>query len=133
MRIGELHRSQALVVSFELFPPKTPEAEVKLFQDTIPDLLRLRPAFMTCTYGAGGSTRSQTLDIVSRVRREFEIEAVSHLTCVGSSRDELAAYLDQARSAGISNIVALRGDAPLNNLESIFAELDRQKAAAPRK
>ena len=97
------------MVSFELFPPKTPEAEVKLFQDTMPGLLRLRPAFMTCTYCAGGSTRSQTLDIVSRIRREFEIEAVAHLTCVGSSREELADYLDKARAAGITNIVVAAG------------------------
>ena len=62
--------------------------------------------------GRAAAPASQTLDIVSRIRREFEIEAVSHLTCVGSSREELAAYLDQARAAGITNIVALRGDAP---------------------
>ncbi|MBI4581159.1 MAG: methylenetetrahydrofolate reductase [NAD(P)H] [Planctomycetes bacterium] len=112
MRIGDLHRQQRLVVSFELFPPKTPEAEVKLLEEAIPGLLALKPAFMTCTYGAGGSTRTQTLEIVSRIRREFEIEAVSHLTCVGSSREDLARYLEAARAADINNIVALRGDPP---------------------
>lgn len=112
MRIGELHRSQRPVVSFELFPPKTPEGEAKLFDKTIPDLLTLRPAFLTCTYGAGGSTQGQTLEIVGRIKRQFDIEAVSHLTCVGASRDELANYLDEARAAGIESIVALRGDPP---------------------
>ena len=112
LRINELHRSQDLVVSFEVFPPKTPDAEAKLFQEALPELLKLKPAFVTCTYGAGGSTRSQTLEIVTRMQREFEIEAVSHLTCVGSSRNELTTFLQQARSAGISNIVALRGDPP---------------------
>lgn len=112
MHIGELHRQQKLVVSFELFPPKTPEAEEKLFQESIPEMLKLSPAFLTCTYGAGGSTRDQTLRIVSRIRREFEIDAASHLTCVGVSRDEIAGYLEQARQAGITNIVALRGDPP---------------------
>ena len=112
MRIGDIHRRQRLVVSFELFPPKTPDAEAKLFDETLPSLLKLAPSFMTCTYGAGGSTRGQTLDIVGRVKREFEIEAISHLTCVGSSRDDLAKYLDEARQANIQNIVALRGDPP---------------------
>jgi methylenetetrahydrofolate reductase (NADPH) len=99
-------------VSFELFPPKTPDAEAKLFSEAVPGLLKLSPAFFTCTYGAGGSTRGQTLDIVRRVNREFGIEAVSHLTCVGSSRDDLRRYLDEARAAGTQNIVALRGDPP---------------------
>lgn len=112
MRIGEVHRQGSLVVSFELFPPKTPDAEAKLFEEGIPQLLKLSPAFFTCTYGAGGSTQGQTLEIVTRIRREFEIEAASHLTCVGSSRQELANYLAQARAGGVTNVVALRGDPP---------------------
>jgi methylenetetrahydrofolate reductase (NADPH) len=112
LRISELHRRHPLVVSLELFPPKTPDAETRLFSETLPELLTLSPAFVTCTYGAGGSTRSQTLAIVERVRREFEIEAVSHLTCVGASRLDIAAYLDAASRANIANIVALRGDPP---------------------
>ncbi len=115
MRIGQLHRRP--VVSFELFPPKTPDAEVKLFEETIPDLLTLEPAFFTCTYGAGGSTRDKTLEIVKRVKQEFDIDAASHLTCVGSSREELGRYLDEARKAGIVNIVALRGDPPKGDTE----------------
>jgi len=112
LRIGELHRQGGLVVSFELFPPKTPDQTAKLFEEGIPGLLELSPAFLTCTYGAGGSTKDQTLEIVTRIRREFEVEAVSHLTCVGASREEIGQFLAQARSGGISNIVALRGDPP---------------------
>jgi len=99
-------------VSFELFPPKTPEGEVRLFEQAIPELLKLSPAFLTCTYGAGGSTHEKTLDIVTRIKREFEVEAASHLTCVGASRGEIAAYLERARAAGVVNVVALRGDPP---------------------
>lgn len=112
MRFSELHRSNDLVISFELFPPKTPDAEAKLFEVTMPELLRLSPHFMTCTYGAGGSTRESTLGIVSRIREETGLEAASHLTCVGASKSELADFLKAASAAGISNIVALRGDAP---------------------
>jgi methylenetetrahydrofolate reductase (NADPH) len=128
LRIGELHRQGGLVVSFELFPPKTPDAELKLFEEGIPALLALSPAFFTCTYGAGGSTRGQTLDIVTRIKREFEIEAASHLTCVGASRGELGEFLEQARAGGINNIVALRGDPPKGD-ESFKAHPDGFKHA----
>ncbi len=115
MRISELHRISRRVVSFELFPPKTPEAETRLFDQAIPELLKLNPAFMTCTYGAGGSTRDKTLEVVTRIKRQFGKESASHLTCVGASRDQIAAYLDSAREQGITNIVALRGDPPIGD------------------
>ena len=112
MQISRLHEINDLVISFELFPPKNPEAEARLFDQTIPELLTLDPGFLTCTYGTGGSTRDQTLDIMSRIKNEAGAEVASHLTCVGSSRDEIAAYLEQTRANGITNIVALRGDPP---------------------
>lgn len=112
MQISELHRRKRLVISFELFPPKNPEAEVKLFDETLPRLMQLAPDFMTCTYGAGGSTRDKTLEIVTRLKQEVGTEAASHLTCVGASRDEVRHYLEHALGAGITNIVALRGDPP---------------------
>ncbi len=112
MRFSELHRDQKLVISFELFPPKTPEATERLFEAVIPALNRLSPGFFTCTYGAGGGTRGTTLEVVSRLRRDVGVEAASHLTCVGASRDEIGAYLDAVSEAGIGSIVALRGDPP---------------------
>jgi methylenetetrahydrofolate reductase (NADPH) len=112
MQFSDLHQTHKVVVSFELFPPKTPEAEARLFDQALPEMLTLSPAMLTCTYGAGGSTRDKTLDVVSRVKTQFGVEAASHLTCVGGSRDELSAYLTSARQHGISNIVALRGDPP---------------------
>jgi len=112
LQLSELHRTKEPTISFELFPPKTPEAQVQLFDQTIPELLQLSPAFVTCTYGAGGSTRDQTLEVVSRIKNQFGTEAASHLTCVGASREEIAAYLEQARHEGITNLIALRGDPP---------------------
>lgn len=112
MRIGEIHRQEGVVVSFELFPPKTPEAEVKLFDESIPGLLELSPAFFTCTYGAGGSTQGKTLEIVGRIKRDFDVEVASHLTCVGASREDVARFLADCRELDIENIVALRGDPP---------------------
>lgn len=112
MSISAAHRSEKLTISFELFPPRDTEAEARLFGTTLPALETLHPDFMTCTYGAGGTTRDKTLDVVTRVKRETGIEVACHLTCVGSSRDELRAYAERILAAGITNIVALRGDPP---------------------
>ncbi|HSW47066.1 MAG TPA: methylenetetrahydrofolate reductase [NAD(P)H] [Phycisphaerae bacterium] len=112
MRISQAHTQGRFAISFELFPPKDAEGEARLFGETVPALLALEPDFMTCTYGAGGSTREKTLQIVSRIKSEHGVEVASHLTCVGGSRAYIADFLDSARQAGIENIVALRGDPP---------------------
>lgn len=112
MRIKELYARPQLTISFEFFPPKTAEAEATLFQQTVPALIQLGPSFFSVTYGAGGGTRDSTLRIVQRVRREWNVEAMSHLTTVGSTREMLGAYLDEAQGLGIENILALRGDPP---------------------
>ncbi|MCS7045768.1 MAG: methylenetetrahydrofolate reductase [NAD(P)H] [Gemmataceae bacterium] len=117
MRICHLYDRPEPTISFEFFPPKTLEGEETLFRETIPELLRLRPAFFSVTYGAGGGTRDNTLRIVSRIRREFGVEAMSHLTCVGSTAAMVSKYLDDAHAAGIENILALRGDPPQGQSE----------------
>jgi len=99
------------VFSFEFFPPKTAEGERALFQ-TVEALRPLAPAYVSVTYGAGGSTRQKTVELVKRLKRETEVEAMAHVTCVGSSRDEIAAVLDEVADAGIQNVLALRGDPP---------------------
>ncbi len=99
------------IFSFEFFPPKTDEGVRQLFQ-TVEALRPLAPAFVSVTYGAGGSTRQRTLELVTRLKRETEIEAVAHVTCVGSSRQELEHVLDEIGEAGIQNVLALRGDPP---------------------
>ena len=99
------------VISFEFFPPRTPEAEKRLY-DTVAKLAPLKPTFVSVTYGAGGTTRQLTRDIVARIKREIGIEAMAHLTCVGHTKDELAEILDDLTAAGIENVLALRGDPP---------------------
>jgi methylenetetrahydrofolate reductase (NADPH) len=98
-------------LSFEFFPPKTPEAEKRLFE-TVARLAPLAPTFVSVTYGAGGATRRLTIDIVTRIKREIGIEAMAHLTCLGHTADELAEILDTLTAAGIENVLALRGDPP---------------------
>jgi methylenetetrahydrofolate reductase (NADPH) len=112
LRIPDLYARPEPTISFEFFPPKTDEAETTLFRDTVPALKSLGPSFISVTYGAGGGTRDRTLRIVNRLRREFGIESMAHLTCVGSTRDMLASVLEEAHGLGIENILALRGDPP---------------------
>src|ERR687893_275391 len=112
MRVDELLRSSdEPVFSFEFFPPKSEQGEVNLAA-ALKDLVRLEPAFVSVTYGAGGSTREKTIEIVSRIERDFGLEAMAHLTCVNATVDDLRATLDQMREEGIENVLALRGDPP---------------------
>ncbi len=99
------------VFSFEFFPPKTDDGVRQLFE-TVEALRPLAPGFVSVTYGAGGSTRQRTLDLVTRLKRETEVEAMAHVTCVGASRQEIAEVLDEVAAAGIQNVLALRGDPP---------------------
>ena len=100
------------VISFEFFPTKTDEGERILLEKTIPALMQLKPDFCSVTYGAGGSTRDKTLTIVDRVQRQHGLTAMAHLTCVNATKEEIRGYLNEARSRGIKNILALRGDPP---------------------
>jgi methylenetetrahydrofolate reductase (NADPH) len=112
MRIDEIFaREGDPAFSFEFFPPKTPEGEANLFR-AVAELRPLAPDFVSVTYGAGGSTRTRTLEIVARIRDEHELEAMAHFTCVGSTVDELRATLDQMAGLGLENVLALRGDPP---------------------
>ena len=98
--------------SFEFFPPKTDEG-VKNLLHALSDLAPLDPGFVSVTYGAGGSTRTRTLELVTRIKQSSGIEAMAHLTCVGHTRDELRGILDQLALAKVENVLVLRGDAPL--------------------
>jgi methylenetetrahydrofolate reductase (NADPH) len=100
------------VISFEFFPPKTEEGDRNLLEKTIPALLHVKPDFCSVTYGAGGSTREKTLMIVDRIQRQHGLTAVAHLTCVCATRDEIRNLLEQIRSLGVRNVLALRGDPP---------------------
>ena len=100
------------VVSLEFFPPKTDEGDRALFEKQIPGLLAARPDFCSVTYGAGGSTREKTLQIVDRVQRQHGLPALAHLTCVNHTREEVRALLEKIRALNCKNILALRGDPP---------------------
>ncbi len=111
MKITDLLAARHPAFSFEFFPPKDEPGMQRLFE-TVADLRGYEPAYVSVTYGAGGSTRRLTLDLVRRIKAETGIETMAHLTCVGSSRDEIALVLDQLAEAGIKNVLALRGDPP---------------------
>lgn len=112
MRIRDLYDSPNPTISFEFFPPKNDEAEAVLFRDTVPGLKQLKPAFISVTYGAGGSTRDTTTRIVQRIREQHGIESMPHLTCVGSTQGMLGNFLDEILKLGFENVLALRGDPP---------------------
>src|SRR3954464_15711655 len=105
------------VISFEFFPPKTDEGDRNLLEKTIPPLMQLKPHFCSVTYGAGGSTRDKTLMIVDGIQRQHGLTAMAHLTCVNSTKEQLADVLQEARRLGIKNILALRGDPPIGTGE----------------
>ena len=111
--LDELYRGRGAkpIISFEVFPPKTDTAYQHL-QNILPELIALRPDYMTVTYGAMGSTRDRTLEIAASIQKKFAIPTACHLTCVGSSKTELQEILRQIHESGIRNIVALRGDPP---------------------
>ena len=100
------------VISFEFFPPKTPEGDHNLLEKTIPALMQARPDYCSVTYGAGGSTRDKTLMIVDRIQKQHGLTAVAHLTCVSATKEEIKALLEQIKTLGVRNVLALRGDPP---------------------
>jgi len=105
------YRPGRIGLSFELFPPKSAESEAAMWRN-VDDLVAWDPALITCTYGAGGSTRGKTLEILAGLRQRHGVAVASHLTCVGSTIEELRDYLREAEALGVSAIVALRGDPP---------------------
>jgi methylenetetrahydrofolate reductase (NADPH) len=111
MKISQLLATGRPLFSFEFFPPKDDAASAALMT-TVQELRELRPDFVSVTYGAGGSTRAKTIDLVSRIKHDLGIEAVAHLTCVGHSRADIQGILKELSDRGIKNILALRGDPP---------------------
>lgn len=121
-RIDEiLARAEEPVFSFEFFPPKTDEGMTALFE-AVAALRELEPAFVSVTYGAGGSTRDRTIGIVSRIKNELGIEAMAHFTCVGATVDELRELLGELGGVGVENVIALRGDPPAG--EGVFVQTE---------
>ncbi len=121
MRIKDLLGGAKPVVSFEFFPPKTDDGVEKLYR-AVEALKPCRPSFVSVTYGAGGSTRDRTLELVGRIKHELGIETMAHLTCVGASQTQLAATLEKLAAAGVENVLALRGDPPKGEASFLPAE-----------
>ena len=111
MKIKNLFSQKRFILSFEVFPPKR-EGNLESLYVTITELGELKPDFISVTYGAGGSTREKTIEISSRVKNEFNLEVLAHLTCVQSTKDDIAKILDSLKEKNVENILALRGDPP---------------------
>jgi methylenetetrahydrofolate reductase (NADPH) len=116
MRIRELISSGQPCFSFEFFPPKDEDGFDQL-RETLGSLRELRPSFVSVTWGAGGSTRRQTVDLVTHIKQDYGIEAMAHISCVGSSRDETGQVLQRLAEAHIENVLAIRGDPPRGNIQ----------------
>lgn len=109
--LAEIYSSQQFGLSIEIFPPKSSEGDVALFEH-LQRLKSFEPAFISCTYGAGGSTQTRTVELCQRIQAELGLPATAHFTCVGSTVEELKNWLTFATQAGVGNIMALRGDPP---------------------
>jgi methylenetetrahydrofolate reductase (NADPH) len=121
MRIDALLRKGQPTISFEFFPPKN-EAGFALLYQTIDELKVVKPSYVSVTYGAGGSTRQKTVDLVERIQRELNIRSMAHLTCVGHTASEIGGILDDLWKAGIRNVLALRGDPPAGQSQFVKTE-----------
>lgn len=111
MKIKDILSEEKLTVSFEVFPPKT-ETSFESVKTATEEIAKLRPAFMSVTYGAGGGTSKYTLDIAKNIKDRYNVPTLAHLTCVSSSRDTVRERIEEIKQAGVKNVMALRGDIP---------------------
>jgi methylenetetrahydrofolate reductase (NADPH) len=116
MKIRDIFQTTRPTISFEFFPPKD-EAAMSHLLETLSRLRELRPSFTSCTHGAGGSTRARTLEITLKVKQQFGLEAMAHLTCVGQTLKDIDNALENFAQNGIENVLALRGDHPVEQTE----------------
>ncbi len=111
MKISSLFTKKKPLLSFEFFPPKKPESE-HILDETVHALKRFNPDFVSVTYGAGGSTQSQSIDWTFRIKELYGLNVMMHLTCIASKSDDISSIIDRLRNEGVDNIMALRGDPP---------------------
>ena len=121
MTIRDAYGPNRFGLSFELFPPKTAEGMTSLFQH-VDELVKFDPSYITCTFGAGGSTQDRTLEVIAGVRDRYQLPVATHLTCVGLTEPQIGDYLRRALDRGVENVVALRGDPPKG--ETSFTPVD---------
>ena len=128
MQIKELFNKKNPVISFEVFPPNKNFTKEKLVEVT-GQLAELNPDFISVTYGAGGTNKSGTIDIASHIKNNLDIEVMSHLTCIGSKKQDISNYIQEIKKHNIKNVLALRGDIPQGRDESIYNEGDYRYAS----
>ena len=114
-KISDILKQKSRTFSFEVFPAKTPEGDIKLIHETLKEFSLLEPDFMSCTYGAGGGNKDKTLAIVEHIQKAYNIPAMAHLTCISHTKDEIYEIVKKIKNKGIQNILALRGDPPKDN------------------
>lgn len=119
--LADCYRNGSFGLSFEIYPPKTAEGDEQLWQHVGP-LAAYQPAFISCTYGAGGSTRSRTLELCEQITRRFQVDSTAHFTCLGGAVPELREWLTWAKQHGVRNIMALRGDPPAG--QAAFSQVE---------
>lgn len=111
MKLNDILRKDEVTLSFEVFPPKV-TANYEEVQRAAYGVAKLQPSYMSVTYGAGGSTRSNTVKIAKGIQEEYGVTTIAHLTCVGATKEGIRQALEEMRAAGIENVLALRGDRP---------------------
>lgn len=121
MKLSQILGKDKITLSFEVFPPKT-DANYESVEKAAFGVAGLNPSYMSVTYGAGGSTRGNTVKIATGIQNKFDVTAIAHLTCVGASREDIHRALDEMKSAGIENVLALRGDKPKDFEGSPFVD-----------
>ncbi|MBR2152495.1 MAG: methylenetetrahydrofolate reductase [Clostridia bacterium] len=114
MKIIDLLKKDTLSISFEVFPPKT-DSSFDSVANAVKEIAKLKPAFMSVTYGAGGGTSAYTLEIAKQIKQKYDVPSLAHLTCVSSTKDTVHKRIEDIKNAGIQNIMALRGDIPEDN------------------
>lgn len=127
MKIVDIINNDALSLSFEVFPPKT-ETSFENVKTATEEIAKLRPSFMSVTYGAGGGTSRYTLDIAKNIKELYGVPTLAHLTCVSSTKETVRKKIEELKCAGITNVMALRGDIPVELYEADRSEWDYKYA-----
>jgi methylenetetrahydrofolate reductase (NADPH) len=121
MKISDLFTKKKQTISFEIFPPKL-TTPIETIYEKLADFAAMKPDFMSVTYGAGGSKKGRTVDIASKIKKEYNIESLAHFTCVGHTIEEIDQSLNDMRKDGLENIFALRGDPPVDQPDFDFSK-----------
>ena len=123
MRIRDIIDKEQVTLSTEVFPPKK-DSDFKMVEEAALDIAALKPSFMSVTYGAGGSTKGNTIKLASEIQKQYQVTAMAHLTCVCATKESINTALTEMKQAGIENILALRGDIPKDYDGEVFTEFE---------